>query len=68
MCQALAMGNGPMAAPLNMGRCIHIERSQMGSTSFGGDHLVTMITTRPPDEIGIVAAPVAARVLSAACC
>jgi hypothetical protein len=60
------MGNGPTAAPLNMGRCIRIEQSQMGTTSFGGDDLVTMITTRPPDEIGIVAAHVAAWVLSAA--
>jgi hypothetical protein len=38
----------------------------MGSTSFGGDDLVTMITTRPPDEIEIDRGTVAAWVLSAA--
>jgi hypothetical protein len=38
---------------LNTERCIYIERSQMGSTSYGGDDLVTMTRTTPPDEIGI---------------
>jgi hypothetical protein len=53
MRQMLTMGNGPTAARLNSERCIYIEQSQMGSTSFGGDDLVTMTTMTAPDEIEI---------------
>jgi hypothetical protein len=49
----LAMGNGPTTAGFNSERCIYIEQSQMGSTSFGGDDLVTMTRTTTPDEIEI---------------
>jgi hypothetical protein len=51
MGQTLAMGNGPTTAGLNSERCIYVEQSQMGSTSNGGDDLVTMTTTTTPDEI-----------------
>jgi hypothetical protein len=57
---------GPTTARLNSERCIYIEQSQMGSTSFGGDDPVTMITTTLPDEIEIDRGTVAAWVLSAA--
>ncbi len=57
MGQMLAMGRSHDGA--------YIEQSQMGSTSFGGDDLVTMITTRPPDEIEIDRGTVAAWVLLA---
>jgi hypothetical protein len=53
MREMMAMGNGPTAAGLNSERCIYIEQSQMGSTSFGGDDLVTMTRTMPPDETEI---------------
>jgi hypothetical protein len=53
MRQVLAIGNSPAAARLNSERCIYIEQSQMGSTSYGGDDLVTTTRTTSPDEIGI---------------
>jgi hypothetical protein len=53
MAEMLAVGNGPTTAGPNTARCIDIEQSQMGSTSFGGNDLVTMTTTPPPDEIAI---------------
>jgi hypothetical protein len=50
---------------LNTERCIYIEQSQMGSTSYGGDDLVTMATRRRMKS-GSIAAHMAAWVLSAA--
>ncbi len=40
-----------MTANVNQERCIYIEHSQMGSTNFGGDDLVTVTGTTTPDEI-----------------
>jgi hypothetical protein len=66
MGQTLAMGNGPTTAGLNSERCIYVEQSQMGSTSNGGDDLVTMTTTGRRMKSRTIAARVAAWVLSAA--
>jgi hypothetical protein len=49
----LATGDGPAAACVNSERCIHIEQSQMGTTSFGGVDLVTTTGKATPDEIEI---------------
>lgn len=49
----LAMGNSLAAARLNSQRCIYIEQSQMGSTSYGGDDLVMTTRTTSSDEIEI---------------
>jgi hypothetical protein len=60
-------GNDPSAADVNSERCIYIEQAQMGSTSFGGDDLVTMTGRRRQMKSGSIAAHVAAWVLLAAC-
>jgi hypothetical protein len=57
---------GSTATRINSERCIYIERSQMGSTSYGGGELVTMTTTRRRMKSGSIAARAAAWVLSAA--
>jgi hypothetical protein len=53
MGEVLTMGNSPAAAHLNSERCIYIELSQMGSTSFGGVDLITMTRKTTLDGIGI---------------
>jgi hypothetical protein len=53
MRQTLAVGNSPAAARVNSERCIYIEQSQMGTTSFGGIDLVTTTRKATPDEIEI---------------
>jgi hypothetical protein len=53
MRETLATGNSPAAARVNAERCIHIEQSQMGSTSFGGVDLVATTGKTTPDEIEI---------------
>ena len=52
MREMVAMGNSPAAARVNSQRSV-FERSQMGSTSFGGIDLVTTTRKATPDEIEI---------------